>query len=467
MSFEGVLIDKLNGGLGRTSSAADRVIALVYGMDVTDTKSDIANYKVKSFFSITEVEAAGIVNDTTHPTITTGTGSSAVITTTTKVGITAPLWYHFDEMFRLAPGQKFYLITVPQTITVNSKTSPYTVDQILANPDFINAVRGIDDINVLGFANISDLTVQKIALHNEDLLDAQGNVVIDKTTNLKETVSVCYASKFQAFVKAFSDEHLLIDGIFLEGKSETTTFDFTADANNLRQSLVAAPNVSVVIAQDPAMTDFGTPAAVGTVLGSVAIRKVHEDLGSVDIEDKPSSRKGEENYTLTDSATGRWSNAQLSDGTLFITLPVSEQAAISTNGYIYVGSFKNYGGFFLSGCPTAVESTSDYSFFNFNCVWDKAARLVRTTLIPRVRSNVPVEASTGYIKSTTISYWEGLISKQLETMVAAGNISAFDVYINPAQAPDEKNPLVIKTRLVTNRIVHEFEVELGLTTKLD
>jgi hypothetical protein len=458
MSFEGVLIDKLNGGLGRTSSAADRVVALVYGMDATDK---IANYTAKGFYSITEVEAAGITYSTTV-NVTYGKDDTdeqkkaKLEAETERVRQISALWYHFDEMFRLAPGQEFFLITVPRTITVDSKTSPTTVDDILKSTDFINAVKRIDDINVLGFANISDLNIENIVRHA--IYEADGVTV---------NSYVCYATKFQDFVDDFADEHLLIDGIFLEGDCTKSNKPFDFASYDMRDENIKAANVSVVIAQDPAMSKIGSPVAIGTVLGSVAIRKVHEDLGSVDIEDKPSTRKGEENYTLTDSATGRWSNAQLSDDRNFITLTKAEQANISQKGYIYVGSFKNYGGFYLSGCPTAVVSTSDYAYFNFNCVWDKAARLVRTTLISRVRSNVPVEASTGYIKSTTISYWEGLISKQLETMVAAGNISAFDVYINPAQKPDEKNPLVIKTRLVTNRIVHEFEVELGLTDKLD
>lgn len=467
MSFEGVKIDKLNGGLGRTSSAADRVIALVYGFDVKDYAEfsfKIANYAETGFYTIEDVEAAGIKDLYTGVTYEKTTEPDPADATKTVVKYTADektayalklaqLWYHFDEMFRLAPGQKFYLITVPTTALV-IKESGSQYDALLDDAKFISAIRRIDDINVLAFANITDLTLQNIVLHGD------------------ENSKVSYATIFQEFVKTFSDDHLLIDGVFLEGRydkaSGATAVSLTdTDDANLCTSTVNAPNVSVVVAQDPAMSGLQSPIAIGTVLGSVAIRKIHEDLGSVDIEEKPSARKGEENYTITDSSTGRWSNATLCDGTKFLDLVVSKQAAISSNGYIYVGSFKNYGGFFLSGCQTAVQPTSDYAFFNFNCVWNKAARLIRTSLIPRVRSNVPVDSSTGYIKSTTISYWTGIISKQLETMVAAGNISGFDVYIDPKQKPSIDTSLYIKTRLVTNRIVHEFEVELGLTDKLD
>jgi len=83
-----------------------------------------------------------------------------------------------------------------------------------------------------------------------------------------------------------------------------------------------------------------------------------------------------------------------------------------------------------------------------------------------VRSKVPTEPTTGYLKSTWISGCESSVNAKLDDMVSAGNIEDKDVYINPAQAIDEDTPLEIKCELVVGRIVHEFSVDLGLTNNL-
>ncbi|MEI8087002.1 MAG: DUF2586 family protein, partial [Paludibacter sp.] len=207
-------------------------------------------------------------------------------------------------------------------------------------------------------------------------------------------------------------------------------------------------------------------AAVGTVLGMAAVRKIHEDLGSVDIEVKPGSRKGEESYSMTDTINGRWLSASLSDGTPFANLTLAQQKDLSDKGYFYAGSFADYSGFYLSGCPTAVEKTSDYAYFNFNCIWNKAARIIRKTLIPKVRSKVPTDPTTGALKSTWVSDCTGQCKKRLEPMIAAGNIESADVYINAAQSVSESTPMAVKAQVVVGQIVHEFDVDLGLTSKI-
>ncbi len=113
-----------------------------------------------------------------------------------------------------------------------------------------------------------------------------------------------------------------------------------------------------------------------------------------------------------------------------------------------------------------MSKESDYAYFNLNCIWNKAARIIRRTLIPKVRSKVPTDPATGYIKSTWISGCESDVLSALDSMQAAGNIDGKDIYINPAQAPSEDTPLSVKGQLVVGKTVHEFDVDLGLTDKL-
>ena len=413
MSFKGANINQLNGGLGRTSDNQDRVIVLICGMTPT------ANVVAKTVYKLLDITSAETLG----------------ITAATDANNAELVHYHLSEMFRLCPGFSFYLIPVVKTTTVAA---------LVADATILGAIRGIANVNVIGISGIASAALDVI---NVDVLALQG------------------------MVNAFASEKLLIDGVILEGIAKAAGSNYNnagVDIFDLRT--LAAKNISVVIGQDPKQTAlnaaYAKHAAVGSVLGMIAVRRVHEDLGSVNIEVKPSARKGEESYSLVDTIAGRWLSATLSDGTPFANLTYAQQAALSDKGYIYVGKFADYDGYYLSGCPTAVEVTSDYAYFNFNCIWNKAARIIRNTLIPRVRSKVPKETTTGYIKSTWITDASGAVLKRLNPMISIGNIDAADVYINPAQTVNESTPMQITAKVQVGDIVHEFDVDLGLTSKI-
>lgn len=408
MSFAGANINKVNGGLSRSSVLDDRVIALVAGMTVP----------------------AGMVANMAYELLDITTAENLGITKSTDDTNGELTHYHLSEAFRLSPSSKLWLIPVAKAATVTALT---------ADAALLSAIRGVKDVNVLLLAGVAT-----------PVADALADAV-----------------KLQAMVTAFAAEKLLIDGVFVEGVGAAAKTAVTAYPD-LRT--VTAPNITYVIGQDPAVSAlkvaYAKHAAIGTCAGSIGVRKIHEDLGSVDIEEKPRTRKGEENYSLSSESLGYWMSASLSDGTAFKALTAAEQKELTKRGYMYVGAFADYGGFYWNGCPTAVSLSSDYAYFNYNCIWNKAARIIRRTLIPRVRSKVPTDSATGFIKSTWISGCEGVVNSKLETMQTAGNIEDFDVYINPSQRPSEQTPLAVKCRLVVGSIVHEFDVDLGLTDKL-
>jgi hypothetical protein len=408
MSFEGVFVNKLNGGLGRTSDQADRVVVLVVGMTLP---AEMEVNKAYQLLDITGAEDLGITESTDD----------------TNNELTH---YHLSEAFRLCPGFTFWLIPVAKTEIITT---------LVADADLLTAIRGIKDINVI-------------------LISGIVSPVADALTD---------AVALQTVVDDFATEHLLIDGIFVEGQGDSTPLAITSYPD-LRT--VTAPNITYVVSQDPAVaslkSEYALHASMGTVAGSIAVRKVHEDLGSVDIEEKPRTRKGEENYSLTSESLGRWLSSALSDGTTFKSLTAAEQKELTRRGYMYVGSFADYGGFYFNGCPTSVTKSSDYAYFNLNCIWNKAARIIRKTLIPKIRSKIPTDPATGALKSTWVSACQGLVEGNLEVMKAEGNIEGFDIFINDQQSPNENTPLAVKGALVVGRIVHEFDVDLGLTDKL-
>jgi hypothetical protein len=234
--------------------------------------------------------------------------------------------------------------------------------------------------------------------------------------------------------------------------------------------VMASPNVSVIIGQDRGIAAqkaaYAAHASVGSALGMLLVRAVHENLGSVDIEVKPQARRGESDYTLADVKTQRFISAGLSNGRNFNEISVADQKQLDLLGYIYVGSFSGYAGFYFSNSHTCEKQDSDYCFIERNCIWNKAARIIRQTLIPRVRSKVEADPATGYIRGTTIDDWSARVRKALEVMLAAGNCAEFSIYINPNQAAVSTKPFKIAVNIVANGVVHEFEIDLGFTNSI-
>lgn len=407
MSFEGVLINKSQNGLTKGESA-DRVCVLVIG--ATEVAGKLSHYKPVELLQIEDLEDLGV-------------------TEATDEAQGELLYYHASEAFRLAPESVFHLITVPKTEKVST---------LAVSDELKQAIRSIAGANTIGVAGVA----------------------------ADETLQAAVAAA-QLLVDGFTDEHIYLDAILLEGvggylKESVAAFD------DLRA--MESPNVTVVIAQDPDVAArkeaFAGYAAVGSAMGMLAVRAVHENMGSVDVESKPRKRKGEQDYSLTDSKTGKWLNAALSNGTMFNALTGADQKKLNGLGYVYAGMFAGYGGFFFSNSHTATNAGSDYAFIERNAVWNKAARIIRETLIPRVRSKVQADPSTGYIKSTTIQDWDGRIRKALEPMVAVGNMADFDIYINPKQLAVSNAPFNVQVRMVADGVVHEFEIDLGFTNKI-
>lgn len=406
MSFEGVLFNKSQNGLQKGESR-DRVCVLVVG--AAEIAGRLENYQAVELLQIEDLEELG----------------ATAATDKTEKGL---LYHHVSEFFRLAPGASVYLVTVP----VSEKMST-----LCASEEFRSVVRDVPGVNTLAF----------------------GGVAADET--LEAAVSAA-----QLVVDGFTGEHIYIDAVLLEGLGGYLKGG-VAEFPDLR--VMASPNVTVVIGQDPAvasaMAEYGGYAAIGSALGMLAQRAVHENLGSVDVEAKPRLRKGEQDYTLTDGKLDKWLDAALSNGTKFSKLTGADQKRLNALGYVYAGMFAGYGGFFFSNSHTATEADSDYAFIERNAVWNKAARIIRQTLIPRIRSKVQADPATGYIKSTTIADWDGRVRKSLEPMVAAGNIAAFDIYIDPKQLAVSHAPFGIRVKLVADGVVHEFEIDLGFTNR--
>jgi hypothetical protein len=271
--------------------------------------------------------------------------------------------------------------------------------------------------------------------------------------------------KAQATVDYLKTQFIYLDNVMIEGREVNDTIAEMMDLRTL-----ASPNVSVVIAADPAIraldAKYEAYAAVGTALGGLAIRKVSECLGSVAVINPPDAKKGFEYFTIGNPGNGKWLTAALSSGQKFATLSQADQKSLTDKGYIYAGSFADYPGIYFNDSPTCIAVSDDYAYIERNSVWNKAARYLRQALIPKIRSKYKKDASSGYATPTTIANWEQAAKKKLELMVTDDEVSAIGVYIDPAQAPSADTPLKIKVGLVIDGILREIDVDVSLANSL-
>lgn len=412
MSFEGVKITKLEGGLGRTSPSDDNVMALIVALALFPV--GVLAYKPYKLIQPRDAEMIGF---------------NASFDANNKVLVKDQI----DEFFRLSPDGELHLIPVP---ALDDET-PNTPQDIMAKPEFKAALREASAVKIIGFMGFN----QPIA-----------------ATLL--TIPLAHA-----FSASMALEKRLIDSILLEAVPEPGLEGVVA-LSAVR--LLESGNVSIVIAQDPevaALDDaYKNYCAIGSALGMASVRQVNENLGSVNIISKPSAKRGKSDYPLTEGS--KWTSASLSNGVKVVELSGQDKKELTEKGYIYAGSYDGYGGVFFNSSPTCTALTSDYAYIENNRVWNKAARLIRTTLLPEIKGVVKKNPSNGYIRSTTISRWTGLVNAALEKMEAADEISGYDCYINPKQILSPTSPLVIKARVMVDDIVHEMDVELGLANQL-
>lgn len=399
MSFEGVQFNKGQGGLNRQNATTDAVMALV--VHTPDIEAASLNAAIR-LIQPSDLDEIGY--DESYD------ANNGIL-----------LRHHVGEFFAFAPQGTLFVIP----------TDKATAAAFFAGNEAKSIFREFPEIKRAGF------------VYNAEVLD------LDLTAEVNAA---------QLFVDGLEEDHILLDGIYLEARG------IGVAAINLRE--LTAPNVSPVIAQDRdvAALDaaYAKYAAVGAVLGMRAARKVNENLGSVDIINKPLDKRGNISFPLTRELEGRWIKAGLSDGTAVSTLSKAERKQLTDFGYIYAGNFAGFGGYYFNGEPTCIELASDYSSGENNGVWNKAARGIRTALLPKVRGWFKRNVATGALTSTMTTNLENLAGKPLETMMVNEELSGYDIRIADGQNPNDQTPLRVKASLTLGSIIHEFEVDLSL-----
>jgi len=222
---------------------------------------------------------------------------------------------------------------------------------------------------------------------------------------------------------------------------------------------LAAPNVSVILGQDGAgagkvlfdALDI-TIGCLGAALGALSLAAVSESIAWVKKFNMVSG-------TELDSPA-------LGEGTLVKDLTTTVLTAIGVKGYVFLRKFVGLTGSYFNDNHTCALVTSDYAYIDNVRTIDKAIRGIRTFILPELNGKLRIDATAGTLAIDTIKYFEALAKRPLAQMQSEGDLSGYDVYIDPEQDVLSNSNLDIQVDLVPFGTARSISVTVGFTTSV-
>ncbi|MDI9309242.1 MAG: DUF2586 domain-containing protein [Limnohabitans sp.] len=339
-----------------------------------------------------------------------------------------------DTVYRLASLEDAAAYGINQDFDKTGQSAYYQIEQYFRmNPSgdlFIMATTATSYKEVVAKA--------KVMQEKANGAIRQMAIIFSGATDFAETIKAVEEAKSQT-EQAYS--LYMPFEIFLEGKG----FDVNA-ANPLNLEEKNAESVSVVVAMDVekgAIENYKNTAAVGVFLGAVSKAKVSENVGWI------------EKFNLTGKGFAKagfvGGKVATSQGTL---------STLNDSRYVFAKTHTGIAGIYFNDSHTCSLVTSDYAYVENNRAINKATRLLRTALLPKLSSPVLVDID-GTLPQSVSKSFEGLCRAALEGMVANQEISSFDVYVNPKQNILASSELKIEADIIPVGTARKIRVDLG------
>lgn len=416
-SLKGIGLSKTSEGIGSKVSNTDSIMGLVLGGIATASLS--LNTPVK-LNQVSDAEALGINSsyDANNDIL---------------------VHFHISEFFREAPDGTLYIMLVAQGTSLT---------------DMVDYSK--EHLKMLILSNTANREIKYAGV----VLNPAAGYVSVVTGSLDDDV-LSAIPKAQELVDSLAERNIYLDGIVIEGREFTGS---ATDADDL--SVLDSENVNVIIAQEPTTAAlnaaYAKSASVGTVLGAFAVRKISENIGSVDIINKPDSKKGEKNYSLSDIANNLWTKANLSGGQDINTLTDVDIKTLKEKRYILAGSYEGYDGIYFNGSMTCTEAVSGFSRSENNRVWNKAARLTIAALTPKINGKVKIDKTTGFIDPITLATWEADTNASLSKLLSDDDVSDVSIIIEPSQNVLGGEPINVILNVTPDGIAEELTGTIAL-----
>jgi len=174
-------------------------------------------------------------------------------------------------------------------------------------------------------------------------------------------------------------------------------------------------------------------ADVGTLLGSIASLPVHRNIGEV------------ETMNLTNTSKSKWLVAGLSNHEKIVNWEDYIEA-LDAKGYVFAMSYTGYDGKYWNDdhtcTPIIVDENGNMneSSISYGRTHDKAVRILRSSLLPKVKSTQPVDRATGKLPKSIVAYFESIgdsaFEKKMRGEISYGKTTV-DATSNLLVAPKE------------------------------
>jgi uncharacterized protein DUF2586 len=324
------------------------------------------------------------------------------------------LHYHISEFFRISPAARLYVM-------VGEEPAAGTIDYVEMH-ELINFAEG---------------KIRQVGVYVSG-----------------ESFATTQVTTIQSVVKTLEGEHKPFSVLFVADFSAVADLTTMGDLRALD-----AEKVTVLLGQDGTatgktlFTSVGkTVGVLGAVMGLVSLANVSENIGW------PKKFKPVTGTELDVPA--------FAEGSLLKDLDTTVIDGLNTKGYVFLVKHIGASGSYVNDSHTCCPAISDYAYLENNRTMDKAIRGIRTYLIPELNSPLRVNKDTGELSVDSVMYFESLASKPLEQMEADGDLSGFDIHIDPSQNVVSTSKLAIKVTLIVNGVARTIELSIGLGTSV-
>ncbi|MFH7005131.1 DUF2586 domain-containing protein [Flavobacterium bizetiae] len=422
-----VVITKLSGGLGRRNPEQDMVSGLLFD-GVATTK--LALNKIERLASLEDAEALGITADYDV------NGQSA--------------FYQIQQFFRMNPSGDLYIMAT--TGTSYEEIAGKAMDmQEKANGNIRQIAIIYSGATTFAQTQAAILKAQTQAdlaykdyMPFEVILEGKGFTVnaASLAGSDAENVSVVVAMDVE---KAFAQKLFRKDTLKLynlASNEELVPLEGALDVYNVR-------NAEGLKKENGAALEFvfkdsyKNTAAVGLALGAISKAKVSENIAWI------------EKFNLTGEG---FAKAGFVGGEEIKTLGTLSE--LNEKRFIFARTHTGLPGVYFNDSSTCTTGTSDFAYVENNRTINKATRLLRAALLPKLASPVLVDID-GKLPQSVSKSFEGLCRSALEGMVANQEVSAFDVYVDPKQNILATSELKVKAEITPIGTARKIMVDLG------
>lgn len=508
MGLNNVKFNLGQGGLGRPLPGEDYISGLIlYCIDGSLPSGFTTTNRIKQFFSITDAEAAGILDTNADETPATGSylvtaigvnGDTAALSVTETFGKVVALGTYTKS----ASETTVNAIAAAIAAVINAGTAVHGYTAIAATATvtitarkglgiFLNTgtplavtIQGTIAGTLTAFSGgvASKQAVWHYHISEYFRIQPQGSLYVGffaipgSYTFTEITTLQNYANGLIRQVGVYKDSaafaagdltaiHNVCASLVAAHKEIIALYagdlKAVADISTLTNLSTQSNNyVSPVIGQDGAALGatlfyaYGKSITnLGEALGAVSLAKVSESIAWVQ---KFNMSDGTETDVLAFANGKLFSDPSVVDSLL---------STLQDYRYIFLRKFVGVSGSYFNEESTAIATSSDYAYISDNRTIQKATRGIYKSLVPALNSSFTLNAD-GTIPDSSASYFTNLAEQNLIQMIRDGEISAQKVFINPTQNVAATSQIIITAQIVKNGVARNIVVNIGYQTSI-